>query len=264
MGEWRIGNLDGKFIVSHNSGAKAALFSAESGKMSTSSAPTNGLWRRPEGEITNVEFGDSFIEFSSNWRLGDVDNTYISLSHKTGQVVMAFDKTGLELTGPLLQTRLTTWSRSLITKGIAVGDRFIQIGTSWRVGDTRNPDNLLTITYAPSSTVAVMSKQGMSPGQGLVIHNEVPLRPVESTDSSSVLHAIPKCSFCGVDWCNQSFAVESNNVEAAFSMGDTLSEEGCSHVNSRMMQVRNTASNAMYAVESRSGARLLLDTLAYV
>ena len=250
-----MGQLDGNFLISHSGGLTAAMFSKDSGKMDPRLAPLNALWGQAASGVSNVNFGDGLLEFSSNWRLGDVDNTWITLSHKNGLVAMAWHKSGTEVSG-MLQANLSTWTKTLEAKDVAFGDRFIQLGKSWRVGDALH---LLTITYAPRTTVTVISDQGMKSGQGLTetIQDQVGNRPVEAKVESSVLHRISSCVQCGGDWCSRPFSAESEHVEKDFSIGSPLSKLGCSHITSRTRSVKNSASNVMYSVESRSGATLI-------
>ena len=84
-------------------------------------------------QATNVVVGSGFVEFSNQWRLGDVDGTHFSLSHKGGHTAMIWRSDGTQHPGP--RTDYGTWSKSLTPSNVALGDRFIELGSFWRVGD---------------------------------------------------------------------------------------------------------------------------------
>ena len=84
-------------------------------------------------QATDVVVGNGFVEFGTQWRLGDVDGAHFSLSHKDGKTAMIWRDDGTQHPGP--RSDYGTWSKSLSASNVALGDRFIQLGSFWRVGD---------------------------------------------------------------------------------------------------------------------------------
>lgn len=262
IGEWRIGDLDGYFAICHSSSTQAnVLFSSETGVMDPVSGPAEGLWAKAGGSVSRVDMGDGLLQFASQWRLGDVEDAYITLSHSNGRILMAWHKSGADIEGPALnQSKFSTWQRTMKTKDVAIGDRFVELGKSWRIGDTDG--TVMTITYAPNTTVAVVTDDGMVAGSSItptgpppawMVHDRPQDRPMQAMIAGAVLHAVANCSECGVPWCNRNFAIEGAEVEKDYTVGSTLDKWGCTHVSANTMQVKNTDTDTMYAVEPRNG-----------
>ena len=103
-----------------------------------------GLWGRTGGTATNIVLATDFIEFSGTWRIGDVDGTHMSLSHKDGKTAMIWRSDGTQHPGP--RSDFTTWGKS-VSGTLSYGDRFVQLGQNWRVGDVDGATAFLPCVY---------------------------------------------------------------------------------------------------------------------
>ena len=123
--------------------------------------PDLGLWGRARSDqATNIAFGDSFIEFSSVWRLagglgGGVHGEHLSLSYRRSPteepITVAVwrsdgvidtkayggrvDALGSTHIGP--RSDFNDWSKPVLAYAntVVVGEDFIQLGPYFRLGD---------------------------------------------------------------------------------------------------------------------------------
>lgn len=88
----------------------------------------------PAGDVQEVKIGDRFIEFGKFWRLGEVSEDKLSISHKSGHTAYVWQKNGHVLGGPRTDNNLFNRLTTTEPTGVTFGDRFVQIG-HFRIGD---------------------------------------------------------------------------------------------------------------------------------
>ena len=103
-----------------------------------------GLWGRTGGSATNIVLSTDFIEFSGTWRIGDVDGIHMSLSHKDGKTAMIWRSDGTQHAGP--RSDFSTWSKAP-QGALSHGNKFVQLGKAWRVGDVDGATVFLLCQY---------------------------------------------------------------------------------------------------------------------
>jgi hypothetical protein len=81
--------------------------------------------------------------------------------------------------------------------------------------------------------------------------------PVRTGPALPILHHVDTCGQCGTNWCDN-YAIDAPDVESSFVTGSSLSTWGCSQTSSATLEVRDSQSGAIYAVETS------LATLHYV
>ena len=106
IGQWRLGEVDGKhFTISHSSLKTLVIYRSNSANdpnpVFPGARPEWGLWgslppsrNPPMDESMGVSFGDRFVQIG-NFRLGDVDGKHFSVAHAgTGKTLMVFQSDG--------------------------------------------------------------------------------------------------------------------------------------------------------------------------
>eukprot|EP00947_MAST-08B_sp_MAST-8B-sp1_P000178 g178.t1 len=114
-----------------------------------------------DGKPSGVVYGNGYIEFHGKWRLGNVDNTHMSIAHKDGKTAMIWRSDGTRHPGP--RSDFTTWTTS--TGGdIQKGDRFIQFGagSAWRFADIDTAHS--SIAYGGTTAVIYRRDGTIHPG----------------------------------------------------------------------------------------------------
>jgi len=109
---------------------------------------------------TGIAFGDRFIQLGK-WRIGDVDGNHLSVSHQGGKTAQIYRSDGTLHPGP--RSDWGTWGKPVgKPKGIAFGDRFIQLG-KWRIADIDG--NHLSISHQGGKTAQIPRSDGtLHPG----------------------------------------------------------------------------------------------------
>merc|ERR1711871_271521 len=110
IGDWRFGQVDANHAsISHKGGKTAQIFRQDG---TLHPGPRND-WNTFGKSLTknNVKFGDKFIQFG-NFRIGQVDGSHFSISHKSGKTEQIYRKDGTLHPGPRNDYGL--WGRSLI------------------------------------------------------------------------------------------------------------------------------------------------------
>merc|ERR1740130_48507 len=174
VGSWKLGtksftnsNYSGNtnyFVINHCYGLTGKKTTAQVFKSDGTVHPgprtdfnlcnAPGSW---DGKPTNVHSGNGYIEFAGVWRIGNIDNTHLSIAHKdikTGitKTAMIWRKDGTRHPGP--RTDYSPWSRSMGGQ-VRYGYRFLQfgddIGTKFRF--TEVDHRFSSIAYGTSTEV---------------------------------------------------------------------------------------------------------------
>ncbi|CAE7664347.1 unnamed protein product [Symbiodinium pilosum] len=139
LGDWRLAAVDNThFSFSHRDGQTAQIARSDGYAFDGPRTDYN-VWGWEAGLNTNgghpneqVALGDHFIQFGQ-WRLGQVNDQHLSLSHSAGQTIQIWHGAGTLHPGP--RTDFNLWWKPLGEPvGVTFGDRFVQIG-QFRIGD---------------------------------------------------------------------------------------------------------------------------------
>jgi len=170
LGMWRFGRTsDGHFVFSHRSGYTPVDFSPD-GSMTRGPVREYNLWNDTmintrEAKMKNVVIGNAAIEFGGIWRLAAVGSHKLTLSHKSGETAVLWTKSGRQFPGP--SSKGSGWTQPFHPAGaVGIGDRFLQIGPSFRVGDVDGKHFAVSYTKAEKSVTSVLynSDGTMMPG----------------------------------------------------------------------------------------------------
>lgn len=133
FGDWRLAAIDDTHLsFSHRGGYTSMVFRSD-GTRHGGPRTDYGAWHRPNGFPYGITFGPGFIELG-NFRIGDVDGQYFSISHSSGWTSQIFQSDGTMHPGP--RTDFGLWTRSSgPARGVTFGPKFLQLGR-WRLGDS--------------------------------------------------------------------------------------------------------------------------------
>jgi len=109
------------------------------------------LWQNEAPGVKNVTVGPSLLEFASVWRLGNLGAGQLSLSHKDGYTAAVWSSDGRQHLGP--KSEGSTWEKPLVAADVAMGDRFVQLGSNWRIGDVDGKYMAIGYTLTQKSAV---------------------------------------------------------------------------------------------------------------
>ncbi|CAE7192010.1 Ank3, partial [Symbiodinium natans] len=172
IGLWRLGDVDGKhFVISQVGGQTAQTYRSDNRLFPGPNGHWTGVLDRYAeyhcgsihaafGTCTGLATGDRFIQLG-DWRLADIDGDHFSISCKTGQTSQVFHRSGTVLPGP--RSDFGAWkreTRGLEYPGVALGDRFLQIG-QWRLWAEGTQ---LSLSHQTGATVKVYQSDGSSAG----------------------------------------------------------------------------------------------------
>ncbi|CAE7739257.1 unnamed protein product [Symbiodinium sp. CCMP2456] len=156
FGDWRLAAISSEyFSISHRSGQTAMRFKSDGTYSAGPRQDHNGWDDResgyvPAGDLQEVKIGDRFIQFGKFWRLGEVSEDKLSISHKSGQTPLVFQKDGTLLEGPSRSNNLFNRRYAGEPKGVTFGDRFVQIGV-FRLGDVNR--DTFSIAHVNAATL---------------------------------------------------------------------------------------------------------------
>ena len=156
IGMWRLADIDGThFSVSHKWGQVAVVYKSDGtvhpGPLSSDFSP----WGRSSGDSKHIAFGFQFIQIGE-FRIGAVDGTHFSVSHRGGKTAQIFRSDITLHPGP--RTDYSTFDRPAdAASGVSFGKRFIQIG-EFRFGDVDG--NHFTMSHSGGNILQVYKSDG--------------------------------------------------------------------------------------------------------
>eukprot|EP00913_Durusdinium_trenchii_P026591 g24947.t1 len=178
IGEWRLGVYDETHMsLTHQGGQISQIFRAD-GTLHNGPRTDMHTFDRPECAASGVTLGNQFIQIGL-FRLGQVDDTHMSVSHTAGRshkTIQIYRADGTTHSGPrddyTLQSRhpvaWTCQSLEEIAHGACnldfgtFGDRFIQLG-EWRLADIDG--NHFSISHKDGYTAQIFHAAGtLHPG----------------------------------------------------------------------------------------------------
>ncbi|CAK9117254.1 unnamed protein product [Durusdinium trenchii] len=143
LGNFRLGDADGHhFSISHKNGITIQIFRSD-GTLHPGPRHELNLWNtRTPGPPQGITFGDRFIQIGL-WRLGDVDGAHFVVTQVGGHTAQTYRSDNALFPGPNdhwngVYDRYPEYHCGSIQSifglcvGMAIGDRFIQIG-DWRL-----------------------------------------------------------------------------------------------------------------------------------
>jgi len=162
LGDWRLAAVDdAHFSVSHKNGNTARIYRSD-GHLFPGPRRDYGSWQleAKSAEAGAVKFGDRFIELGL-FRMGEVDSTHFSISHRDGWTAQIFRADGSLHAGP--RSDYHVWGRPVGDPfGVSFGDRFLQIG-NFRVGDVDGVH--FSVSHLNGNTMQIFRDDGtLHPG----------------------------------------------------------------------------------------------------
>lgn len=140
LGSWRLGVYDEEhFSICHSSGNTCVIYKSD-GSWHKGPRETHSLFESEfgrAGEPTNVVFGETYLEFGGQWRLGisDEEKNHLSISHCDGQTCMIWRSDGTRHGGP--REDHSTWDDRVAENPCKFGAErdFIELGGEFRIGN---------------------------------------------------------------------------------------------------------------------------------